>query len=240
MPWPSTGEKLPLVSAPTTSPSTSTAHSARGGRRPSVAMPDEQTGGAGVALGSRAALPRNTGLLRPTTQPRPACSGVIPGPSSWPWSGSPASSRNVSRAPSPAGRTPAARSRPQLAARQRARPSRRPSPCVARAGDRQPMPFHGIWATLNRRRPWPRVTRGRTAPAGRAPGRRGWLGWVVSTPPMASLTRSVFDVFGMTSNTHRFRDLPPHDDVVEDGALVLVAEVRVLRSARGRSLPGRS
>ena len=67
--------------------------------------------GAGPRPGSRsassAALPRNAGLFHPTTQPSPACSGVMPGPSSWPCSGRPASSRSVSRAPSPAGSTPA-------------------------------------------------------------------------------------------------------------------------------------
>ena len=52
---------------------------------------------------SSASRPRNSGLSQATTQPRPACSGVMPGPSSWPCSGSPASRRSVSRAPSPAG-----------------------------------------------------------------------------------------------------------------------------------------
>src|SRR4029077_2877210 len=33
MPWPRTGEKLPLVTSPTTAPSARTGHSARGGRR---------------------------------------------------------------------------------------------------------------------------------------------------------------------------------------------------------------
>src|SRR5690606_40573204 len=39
MPWPSVGEKLPLVTSPTGSPSTRTRCPARGGRRPSVVSP---------------------------------------------------------------------------------------------------------------------------------------------------------------------------------------------------------
>ena len=55
---------------------------------------------------SAPACPRNSGLSKATTHARPACSGEMPGPSSCPWSGKPASRRSVSRAPRPAGWTP--------------------------------------------------------------------------------------------------------------------------------------
>ena len=67
-------------------------------------------GGATPALPLGDAAPRGRGtsaLSHATTQPSPACSGVMPGPSSWPCSGRPASRRSVSRAPSPAGLMPA-------------------------------------------------------------------------------------------------------------------------------------
>ena len=70
-------------------------------------------------------------MSKRTTQARPACSGVMPGPSSWPCSGSPASSRSVSRAPSPAGEMPAsssAASTPPPRRRERAA-RRRPRRC---------------------------------------------------------------------------------------------------------------
>ena len=59
MPWPSTGEKLPLVTSPTACPSTSTVHPARAGRRPSVAMPNRRRRDAGVRSASAASRPTN-------------------------------------------------------------------------------------------------------------------------------------------------------------------------------------
>ncbi len=80
MPWPSTGEKLPLVTTPTARPSCITVHSARAGRRPSVAIPMSRR----VTPRSRSAMaacfPVNSGLSHATTHPRPAWSEVIPGP----------------------------------------------------------------------------------------------------------------------------------------------------------------
>ena len=68
MPWPSTGEKFPLVTSPTGSPSTSTAHSARGGRRPSVAMPTRWRATPALALGLQRGAGRGTS---PCPTPRP-------------------------------------------------------------------------------------------------------------------------------------------------------------------------
>ena len=77
---------------------------AAGDRRP----PDRAAADDGpVARSSSSAAPaEKSPLSQPTTQPSPAWSGVMPGPSSWPCSGRPASRRRVSRAPSPAGVTP--------------------------------------------------------------------------------------------------------------------------------------
>ena len=69
------------VTSPTTSPSWSTAHSARGGRRPCVAMPTRCRATPRRPVRPPAPRgPRNVGLPQPTTHPRPACSGVMPGP----------------------------------------------------------------------------------------------------------------------------------------------------------------
>ena len=79
MPWPSVGEKLPDVTAPTTAPSTRIGHPARGGRRPSTAMPDETTGDSPGLLGGERGAAAESPLFQATTQPSPACSGVMPG-----------------------------------------------------------------------------------------------------------------------------------------------------------------
>ena len=238
MPWPSTGEKLPLVTTPTGSPSTSTAHSARGGRRPSVAMPT-QRGGRRRARARRPARPRprNVGLPHATTQPSPACSGVMPGPSSWPCSGSAASRRSVSRAPSPAGHDAGAGDRgPQVGCGRGGHGDLDAALAgVAGAGDdARRRPSHVAWPTRNRptaaasgntvRQPlaWP------ADPARRAPPARA----VVSRPPIAARTRSVFDAFGITSNTSS-PSPPPHDDVVEHRA-------RRPRRAGGCTAPARA
>ena len=53
-----------------------------------------------------ASRPTKSPLVHDTTHSRPALRLVMPGPSSWPCNGSPASSRSVSRAPRPAGSIP--------------------------------------------------------------------------------------------------------------------------------------
>ena len=82
MPCPSTGEKLPLVTSPTATPSIDTEHPARAGRRPSVAMPNSRRAMPCGRSARAASRPRNDGLSHATTQPSPACSDVMPGPSS--------------------------------------------------------------------------------------------------------------------------------------------------------------
>ena len=133
MPWPSAGEKLPLVTTPTRLPVDQhglARHGAGGGPRP----PGPGGGGRRPRSARRRAAPapRKSPLSQLTTQPRPACSGVMPGPSSWPCSGRPASRRRVSRAPSPAGSIPApSTASPELgrAARRAPRSRRRPRRC---------------------------------------------------------------------------------------------------------------
>ena len=76
--------------------------------------------------------PGTRGFDQATTQPRPAWSGVMPGPSSWPWSGSAASRRSVSRAPEPGGldaRGEHGVPEPGRGAARARTPRRRPRPC---------------------------------------------------------------------------------------------------------------
>ena len=80
MPWPSTGEKLPLVTTPTRR-----RRRARRTRRAAGGGPRwrcRRGGGRRPRRARRAsaARPRNSGLPHATTQPSPACSGVMPGP----------------------------------------------------------------------------------------------------------------------------------------------------------------
>ena len=205
MPWPRTGEKLPLVTSPTASPSTSTAHPARGGRRPSVAMPTRWRATPASRSASSAARPRNVGLPHATTQPRPACSGVMPGPSSWPCNGNPASSRSVSRAPSPAGTMPA----PTIAAHSVGRGLGGHGDLdaalarVAGAGDRA---RHAVATRRGRRGSVRRRRhRGTPSPGGRSPAdparpaRRARASSRARRWPRG--TRSVFDALGITSKT---------------------------------------
>ncbi len=71
-PWPSTGEKLPLVTSPTTLPSMLIAHPARAGRRPSVSMPTRRRAIAALTLGERCVTP-DEGRLVPGDHPAEAC-----------------------------------------------------------------------------------------------------------------------------------------------------------------------
>ena len=190
-----------------------------------------------------ASRPRKSPLSHATTQPSPACSGVMPGPSSWPCSGRPASSRSVSRAPSPAGAKPGAehrvpqRRRPRRPARP---PRRRPRPC---SRCRRPTQRHAL-----PRRPRPRGSRPTAAASGataarRAPGRRalhgehGPLGGDVRRRRGRRRTR--VGVRGVGHDVEALVVDPPHDDVVEHRAVGLVEQVRVLRPARADLAAGR-
>ena len=102
-----------------------TGHSARGGRRPSVAIPRSSRATPRSRSASSASRPRNVGFVHETTHPRPACSGVMPGPSSWPCSGQRRPPGAVCR-----GRPgrPAARRRRERPATGRPRPRPAPPP----------------------------------------------------------------------------------------------------------------
>ena len=97
-------------------PPTYTSAPSRNGWRPSATKPRRRRVGPLARSSSSAARPMNSPLSQPTTQPSPAWSGVMPGPSSWPCSGRPASRRSVSRAPSPAGVDALRRGRPPRSA----------------------------------------------------------------------------------------------------------------------------
>jgi hypothetical protein len=108
MPWPRTGEKLPLVTC--ADRSAVDEHFAVRARRSATLGGDshELAGHAGVALGLQGLTAAEI-ALRPSHDPSEAgLQAGDPGPSSWPCNGSAASSRKVSRAPRPAGVTPAA------------------------------------------------------------------------------------------------------------------------------------
>ena len=62
MPWPSTGEKLPLVTAPAGFPSTDTAYPSRGGWRPSTARPRSRRDTPRARSASSAAFPAKRGF----------------------------------------------------------------------------------------------------------------------------------------------------------------------------------
>ena len=150
MPWPSTGEKFPLVTTPTVSPSTTIgALGAAVAGDPRWRCPR----GGGCTPRSRstasAARPRKLSLPHATTHPSPACSGVMPGPSSWPCNGSAASRRRVSRAPRPAGTMPALVTASHTdAATSTGRRSRRPCSPVYPV----PATVHGVPSELTPRR----------------------------------------------------------------------------------------
>ena len=89
MPWPSTGEKLPLVVSPTACAVDAAPCSPPGaGGGPRWRCPAAAGGRLARARPPGPSRPRKPGFVHDTTQPRPACSGVMPGPSSWPCSGS--------------------------------------------------------------------------------------------------------------------------------------------------------
>ena len=107
---------------------------------------------------------------------------------------------------------------------------------VAGAGDdaRHAVPVTRATGTARRRPP-----RGTPSPAARAAvgslhGEHGPLVRRLARRRSPSRTRSVFDAFGITSNTSPSRRrVPPHDDVVEHRAVGVVEQVGVLRPAGG-------
>ena len=246
IPCPSIGEKLPLVTSPTTvavaQHRRALARRAGGPRRRARAAGGRRRARVSASSGAR---PRKSPLSQRTTQPRPACSGVMPGPSSWPCSGSPASRRSVSRAPSPAGAIAGAeRPRPTASARRVGRhvdldavlagvagagrdaPTLRPT----YARDREPRHRRGVGR--DRRR----AARAPAGPAPRAPPASAVTSSTSHSPPpcataasrSAPTSGSVFDAFGITRKSLGVD--PPHDDVVDDVRVVGVEQVRVLRA----------
>ena len=175
----------------------------RGGRRPSVAMPTSRRDGPEAFSASSASLPMNS-VSNATTQPRPACNGVMSGPSSWPCSGRPASRRSVSRAPSPAGVAPASATacHNMAASPDGIEISSPASPVYPVPATVHSAPFQTISSTLKR----PTVPKlGHTTAAtffAAGPCTAMTARCVVmSSPPSVLRTDAVFDAFGMTSIT---------------------------------------
>ena len=197
------GEKFPLVTVPTGTPSASTVAPSRGGWRPSATRPLSSRRGPSARSRSSAARPRKSPLSHPTTQPRAAWRGVIPSPSSWPWRGRPASSLRVSRAPSPAGRTPVPSTASQnwgatAAGTAHSTPS---SPVYPVPAAMQTWPSHSKGATRNRPTAAAAgVTSARRARASGPCTATTARPAVASAPPIAASTREVLDALGMTSN----------------------------------------
>src|SRR5438132_516127 len=103
---PSVGDLEPLVTRPTWLPSCQTLYPWRGIPGSSSSRPTRRRVSPDAACAARAARPTNSPLSSLTTHARPASSGVVVASMSVPQSGSPASRRRVSRAPSPAGSPP--------------------------------------------------------------------------------------------------------------------------------------
>src|SRR5579872_4475655 len=86
----SVGEKLPLVTWPTSGPPGSAvwiAWPARGIPGPSTLRPTSFRPGPAARIGSRAVLPRKSGLFQSTAQDMAASTGLMSTDSSWPCSG---------------------------------------------------------------------------------------------------------------------------------------------------------
>ena len=151
----------------------------------------------------------------------------MPGPSSWPCRGRPASSRRVSRAPRPAGVTPVATTASHTeAACARARPARRRPRQVARARDHARVAQHLDLGD---------------GPAGDRRGPRGHRGQAVAAWSLdcehRPLGRDVAagdgldhpgGVRGVGHDVEAVLVDPPHDDVVEHRGVVGVEQVGVL------------
>ena len=230
IPRSSTGEKFPLVTSPAAAPSESTSSPAAAGAASPTSRPCSRRRTPAARSASSARRPRNGPLSQPTTQRRPACSGVIPGPSSWPCSGSPASRRRVSRAPSPAGwrrrrSRPATAQPPARPARRARRRPRRCSRCRRRRGrrldQRQPTtPKRGTAAASTETAATHLARRG---PCTAITARRGRD---VLAPERRAAPATVLEAFGITSK----RPLATHQTIMSssDRAVRLVEQVRVL------------
>ena len=127
----------------------------------------------------------------------------MPGPSSWPWSGSPASRRSVSRAPRPGRDDALAQDRvPESAATSAGTAHSTPSsPVYPVPATRQVAPAHSNRSTAKR---WTVAASGETC-ASRARASGPCIAMtarssVTSLPPMAATTSVVFEALGMTSN----------------------------------------
>ena len=216
------------------------AHAAGGGRRPA----GPGAGGRRPApFGRERARPRKSPLSQRTTQPSPAWSGVIPSPSSWPCSGSPASSRSVSRAPSPAGVDAGRDDRPPEARRVRRGHVDLDAILagVPGAGDdaRNAVPTHRRdREPLDRRQ---RRVDGReqraaaVGPCTASTARVAVMSSIVDRPARRRprpRPRAPVIAIGVRRVRHHEelvgRD-PPHDDVVDDVRVVRIEQVRVLR-----------
>ena len=162
IPRPRTGEKLPLVTVPTGTGPPRTSGPVAGGlaARRSRARAICRRG----TVGARSTLEGGPGpgiaLVPPHHPAQAGLEGVMPGPSSWPCRGNPASRRSVSRAPRPAGTTPASSTACQKLGRGVARgrhTRRRPRRC-----SRFPRPHSRRRATKSA----PRAKRGTAAASG--------------------------------------------------------------------------
>ena len=164
---------------------------------------------------------------------------MIPGPSSWPCNGRPASRRSVSRAPRPGGRHPGGQHRlPERAGRlgrHRALHAVLAGVAGPGHGHRHPVPVHpGHPEPLHRGRLGAHL--GQPGPGlGTLDGDDGPPGGDVAglhapaAPAAAAVTRSVLEALGMTSKVCVVD--PPHDDVVEHRGVLLVEQVGVLGPA---------
>ena len=219
MPRSSTGEKLPLVTSPDALVPRPDGVAGRGesgarrarGRAAGGATPRSRS----AASGPR---PRKSPLSNRTTQPSPAWSGVMPGPSSWPCSGKPGfepqrvAGAEPGREDAGAEEAPPARRRARARARgARRRPRRcsrcrRPSPARRRRRPAAPRSA----ATVG---PSPGATRAspcaRVGPLDREHGsgrgdvvdRALAVGVDAAASSRAATSGAVFDAFGITRNS---------------------------------------
>ena len=132
------------------------------------------------------------------------------------------------------GRRDAGRERAPPTSRRRGRPARRsrrpPRPCSRCRRRCTATPSTSACATRNRPTAAARGTRGHAVDRAAGPARRARRGScvVVAARRWRHGRASVFDAFGITSNTSRLVRVPPDDDVVEHRAVGLVEEVGVL------------
>ena len=104
--FPSVGANPPLVTSPNGAPPTRSGYPCRGIPRSRNSKPASFRETPFSRCSASAARPTNSPFFHFTIQPRSASSTVNSSPMSCPWSAIFASSRSVSRAPSPAGTSP--------------------------------------------------------------------------------------------------------------------------------------